>query len=321
MSIDFGKIIKRTWEVTWKYKILWVFGFFLGGSGANFNLNLPSFSETKVKKTVPPNEIIKLIREFLINYLAIVLIVGFILFLFFLLFLIARYLSKPALIGLVNQAEVEKPTLKKGLETGWHFLIRYILLGWLLWFPLVLLFAPVIILFIYHIYLFTLKPTNPLKLLSSLLPLLGFALLFLPIIIPLSVFTELAYRELVTKDKKVIESIKSTWTLFKSNLLNLFILWLIGLVIGIVLGFLLIIAIVFFILLAIPIVLLVGYSISIKSIPLIALGIFIASIGIFLLIVFSLIAQGFMGAFKCNYWTFCYLELTKPKEPPEPQPA
>ena len=28
MSFDFGEVLKRAWQITWKHKILWIFGFF-----------------------------------------------------------------------------------------------------------------------------------------------------------------------------------------------------------------------------------------------------------------------------------------------------
>src|SRR5271157_5937816 len=36
--IDFGKILKRAWQILWNYKVLWIFGILLavtGGSGSN----------------------------------------------------------------------------------------------------------------------------------------------------------------------------------------------------------------------------------------------------------------------------------------------
>ena len=31
--MDFGAIIKRSWQITWRYKALWVLGIFAGVSG------------------------------------------------------------------------------------------------------------------------------------------------------------------------------------------------------------------------------------------------------------------------------------------------
>jgi hypothetical protein len=41
MKIDLGKILTRSWQIIWNYKVLWVFGIFAGfangGSGSNSN--------------------------------------------------------------------------------------------------------------------------------------------------------------------------------------------------------------------------------------------------------------------------------------------
>ncbi|MGB9640106.1 MAG: DUF7544 domain-containing protein [Anaerolineales bacterium] len=48
--MDFGKLIRRAWEITWRYKFLWIFGIAIafcragGGSGSNFNFNSRNFS-------------------------------------------------------------------------------------------------------------------------------------------------------------------------------------------------------------------------------------------------------------------------------------
>jgi hypothetical protein len=53
--MEFGKIFRRAWEITWRYKILWVFGFVValsggaggagggrGGTGMNYSMPAPS---------------------------------------------------------------------------------------------------------------------------------------------------------------------------------------------------------------------------------------------------------------------------------------
>jgi hypothetical protein len=39
MGIDFGALIRRSFEIAWRYKSLWIFGLFVGGGGY-YNLNL-----------------------------------------------------------------------------------------------------------------------------------------------------------------------------------------------------------------------------------------------------------------------------------------
>ncbi len=34
--MDYGGILNRAWQITWRYKILWLFGFFLGSGSGGF---------------------------------------------------------------------------------------------------------------------------------------------------------------------------------------------------------------------------------------------------------------------------------------------
>jgi len=48
--MDYGKLMRRAWEITWRYKFLWVFGIAIafcragGGSGSNFNFSNRNFT-------------------------------------------------------------------------------------------------------------------------------------------------------------------------------------------------------------------------------------------------------------------------------------
>ena len=35
MKLDLGKIITRSWEIIWNYKVLWIFGIFAGFASSN----------------------------------------------------------------------------------------------------------------------------------------------------------------------------------------------------------------------------------------------------------------------------------------------
>lgn len=70
MKIDLIQIAQQAWQITWKHKILWVFGFFfsfgLGGGGGNFNFDANSFSSGGNAPTVPP-ELLRSLEDLLAN--------------------------------------------------------------------------------------------------------------------------------------------------------------------------------------------------------------------------------------------------------------
>src|SRR6185312_4929506 len=45
MNFDFGGTLRRAWEITWKHKILWLFGILsaIAGGRASYNFRGPSF--------------------------------------------------------------------------------------------------------------------------------------------------------------------------------------------------------------------------------------------------------------------------------------
>lgn len=59
MKIDLIQIAQRAWEITWKHKILWVFGFLFslglgGGGNSNFNFDANTFSTPGGNLPLPP---------------------------------------------------------------------------------------------------------------------------------------------------------------------------------------------------------------------------------------------------------------------------
>lgn len=72
MKFDLVQIAQRAWQITWKHKVLWVFGFFfsfgLGGGGGNSNVNFDanSFSSGGNAPTLPP-ELLRPLEDLLAN--------------------------------------------------------------------------------------------------------------------------------------------------------------------------------------------------------------------------------------------------------------
>ena len=115
-------ILKRAFQITWRYRALWVFGFFLalcggggsGGGGGNFNFSGSSndFDDFGDIPNVPPID----------PNVLIALVVGLIMFIILLVVLsvIVQAVMRTALMGMVRQiTETEAVTIADGWRLGW----------------------------------------------------------------------------------------------------------------------------------------------------------------------------------------------------------
>ena len=128
--MDHFKVLKRAWDITWRYRVLWVFGLLLalatsrggGSGGAQYNVSgdeFASFSgDFPISSAPPPPEVIASIVGALI---AIGLALACVFLILIVVFTVIRYVSETALIRLVDDHEEtgEKRSLGRGIQMGW----------------------------------------------------------------------------------------------------------------------------------------------------------------------------------------------------------
>ncbi|MDZ4064541.1 MAG: hypothetical protein U1E22_07735, partial [Coriobacteriia bacterium] len=111
--MDFGGILKRAWNVTWRYKILWIFGLLAGGAsgGGNFNYNLGQndLSQQQIDNFADLGSRIESALPVIIAVLVFLFIVGIGLW-------ILSIAAQGGLVHLVNEAE-ESREVRAGF--GW----------------------------------------------------------------------------------------------------------------------------------------------------------------------------------------------------------
>ncbi|MCI0477860.1 MAG: hypothetical protein L0Y55_16585, partial [Anaerolineales bacterium] len=124
--MDYGKILKRAFEITRASRALWLFGVLLalfgGGSGGGGSFNFPSGGGSSGRGTgrgdLPTMPAISSETGQLIMILIGVLACFFLVWLA--LSIILRFVSRGALIGLVQELEQDQtvPTIKRGFSIG-----------------------------------------------------------------------------------------------------------------------------------------------------------------------------------------------------------
>jgi len=260
MKLNHMSILKRAWRILWSYRVLWIFGIVLaltaGGSRGSSSANATSWrpeDSIQYEMEAPDDiqrelgEAGRLLGEFLedvfsgnrIPAVAIALGVGLacVGLLLIVVSVIARYVAENALIKLVDDYEEtgEHRTVREGIRLGWS---RPAFHQWLIGLVITL---PIVI---GAIVAFAI----------ALLPLFGWAsdsvgvgafgtvaaigLFFLVLLATIAVATvasvikRLAFRAASLEDLGVFASIGRGWSVFRGNLADVGLLWLIMLGLG-----------------------------------------------------------------------------------------
>lgn len=290
----------------------------------NFNYNFPAFSQSGSSETFFEKPAFAdffrntyPILKFLKAHLFWIIFATCLLFVLILILQILGWLSKPALIKLVQLKETQdkNPSLIEGLEWGQKYLFRYVLAGWSLWFPYLILMSIPVIGMILSLLMHFKNVSHSL--------IFFFLFLFLLLIIaflsiPFSLLTELVHRKVVIEEKKVFEAIKEGIQMFLKEWQKVVFVWLISIVVSFVFGLLLLIATapIFFLFIGSAF-----FTIFFKAKG-VKLLLFIAVLSLFFLVftLISLFFKAITGTLLTNYWTLTYLEIQKTQQAP-PQPS
>ena len=277
--MDYGGLVKRALDIMWKFKYLWIFGFFLefgSGTGGWFG-NAPE------KLNLPVGDFLS---GALVGAIIFLVLVGL---LIFLVFLIMYLISQGGLIHCVWKIESgEKPTLRDGWNAGiknfWRILGISILILISIVASAVITLGPFVVLII------------ALKVVGLLSALVLFPV-FLVLLVTLILVGLYAERTCVIEGKGVFDSLAGGWETLKSNLGSSLVMALIG--IGSTMVYML------------------GFVIVglLLALPFVALGLINLLLGISLGVVVGLVyiglASAMWGTYIDSLWTMAYLDMKK----------
>ena len=326
--MDYGKLLSRSFELTRKYRVLWLFGILLalfgGGGGSSGNLgNVADFGNGR-GGTGGIGGAPQLPTWFAQAVVTIIIALACIGIVWIVLAIILRFVSRGALIGLVQEFEANAttPTMGRGFSIG----------GSRFWQMLGIALTINIPLFIVSLALILLAA---LPALAAIIPMLGAGrsageiggmlvgailgsiLLFCCVGIFLWVvglvirpFYEFFLRECVIQKRGVFDSIREGYRTVRANVGNVAILYI--LIIGSGIGYGLVMFVVSLILIGIPVAIAIAIGVAAHSaIPAILVGVII---GIPMLLVILFIS-GLYQTFESTLWTEGYLAILAPKTP------
>ena len=238
--MNFAEVLTQAWNIIWKNKILWLFGFFasLGAGGSmnsgNFNYNFGENDFPNWTENLPPwfNQL----QETAIIWVPVVILLTL------LFIVILSILNTIGRIGLANGGWLadrpavpgeEYPTLK--FNTLWQTSKRY--------FWRVLLLTVMLGVLALTLGLIVLIPTIGLSVLTlgigliCLLPLLCVLFVAFGVLV---LIANMAVIGIVNEDRNITDSVSHAWMLFKSRPVDIiviaFILWIMSWVAGFIVG-------------------------------------------------------------------------------------
>lgn len=323
--MDYGRIVTRAFEITWKYRALWLFGFLLAlmGEGAsitpfNYDFNSRDFTNQSIAPGAIPGMPAIPWNMIVVGAGVVVCVI----LIWAVLAIIVRLISRGAVIGLVNELETSQttPTVRHGFDLGTdHF---GPLLGIALWINVPLTIVSLVLLLLGAAPLIasiiaviqagrsdsSLVGLGITGLLGSIALLCCVVLLLVIVKFVIYPFYQFFIRACVIGQRSATDSIREGYRLVRANLGSVAILYILTIVLNFAFG---------------VVVLLLGLIFAgIALLPAFAIGMASQSatfgvitgivIGLVLLLVWLLIF-GVYIVFESTIWTEGYLALTAPK--------
>ena len=306
MSFNFGEVLTRAWQITWKYKVLWIFGILAGcttggggGGGGNSGYRVGP-SDTNL-----PPEMKRFFHE-MGNFVSWVednlwLFIAVMVLVFLVLMVISVFLGTIGRIGLIKgsyEAEkgAEKLVFGELFSTSMPYFWRVFGLSFLVGLAFLLILMPIIF-------------VGVLSAGIGFLCLLPLICLLIPVGIIVGIIIEQANRAIVLEDLSMLDGLKRGWEITRSNAGPIIIMALILLGISLVLG----------VVIALPI-----FIIVFPTIFALVLGegrsftpLYLALACFCLYIPAAWLLNGILATFTQSAWTLTYLRLTQKLENPE----
>lgn len=210
--MDYMGILKRAWGVTWRYKILWLFGFFAGAGGFGGGSGYRTGSGTWQPDVAQA-------QRFIEQYLGFIIVGAIALVVFILVMLIIGTAARGGLIHLVNEAEEGREVRAgDGWRVGFSKWWRLFGVGFLAALPALIL--AIIIAFMVGAAVVTAARSGSVQDIGSalggmivgglcLIVVLGVIVAVLSVILGIS--AQLGFCYVVLEDRGAIDSLKQGW--------------------------------------------------------------------------------------------------------------
>jgi hypothetical protein len=333
IKINIGEILTKAWQITWKFKVLWIFGIFAGCTANNrssFNFNggsggggnggtgpsngqLPEFFR-RFENMRPEQAIQSFLNEYTGIIVAIILVLCVLWFLFYFLGIMGRI----GLIKGVGKADsgAERMTFGEIWTESMPYFWRMFGLSLLIGLPVFLLVVIMLVGLGFAGYsAFTSDGSNGSvwALIAGIFGIFIVSMCILSLIMMIvGLIVEQAQNAIVLEDMGVLAGLGRGWGVFSKNWLSVIvvglILWVISIVVGIVIALPLIVVI-------IPAAIGMGFAAASQNWVLLAI---LVGGCILLYLPIGLLLGGIQQTYFQSVWTLAYRRLTELMAPPAP---
>jgi hypothetical protein len=295
MNLNFGEVLTRAWQITWKFKVLWIFGVLAscargGGGGSNSSYQVSGDGGTGPSNP-PFEQLMQQLSQWLqANWWVIILLVLFA----FLLMLVAVFLGTIGRIALIRgtlQAESGARSLSFGelFQGSLPYFWRIFGLSFLVGLAFFVVFA-------------MLGLVGILTAGIGLVCIIPLVCLILPIAIVVNLILEQAYVAIVKENLGLVDGLRRGWEVLRINLGPIIVMAIILFVIAFVVTFVLSIPI---ILIVVPPLLAYVLNLTRELTPILVAGLmFLIYLPVLLLV------DGIFNTFVQAGWTLTFLRLT-----------
>jgi hypothetical protein len=288
--MQYGKIISTGFSQAWKYKTLWFFGFFVAGGGT---FNFGNWGEDSDIPGLGGRLDPDYIRDFLVENIAVILIVLAFAFLAMLLLMFLNIVSIGGLIDGARQIKRERQySFTEAFNGGLHYFWRLLGISLL---TLVIIIAVMIFLILVGVIAFVIHWGVGVLSLVILIPI------FIVVAFMVTITVALAERMIVIEDRPVFDALGDAYSLWTANFGNsvAYTFIYLGISIAIMFGTFLVL---------IPV-----------GLPFVA-GLFVATvptliIGIPIILLILLVIRGYTGSAMHLMTTEFYFQLIEPPQP------
>jgi len=241
-NMDLSEVLSRAWRIIWKHKVLWIFGILAGcgqggGGGGGGGGGNTGFNFSEGDPSVPPDvqrfffEIERFFQQIeaweIAGFIALIILVVLI------IWLIALVLGTIGRLGLIQGTvladdDADRLTFRELFDNGkpffWRVLGLNVLVGLAIFLLILIMIIPIIVIttLTFGVALF------------CLIPLIC---LLVPVSWAISIVMEQANNALVLEDLDIITAIKRGWAVFRENLGQMAVMFLILGIGGAIAGF------------------------------------------------------------------------------------
>ncbi len=307
MNFNYGEVLTRAWQITWKYKVLWIFGILAGcargsGGGGGGGGGSGYSNDNPPQGRVPP-EMERLMENFSTWIGDHLWVVALFVAAVILLAIISILLGTIGRIGLIKgtldvERGAERLAFGELFQASLPYFWRIFGLSFLIGLAFLIIFLPLVLI-------------GVLTAGVGFLCVLPLICLLIPVTLAVTIILEQANVAIVSENLGMLDGLRRAWEIVKSNVGPVVIMAIILFVIGGVIG----------IIIALPVLVVVfpaffAFALSnasngsdISFTPLIIAGLCIVAY-----IPVSLVANGILTTYTGSAWTLTYMRLTQPKE-------